>query len=270
MKNYHNFIMDDSTFSKRVGDHVNKVTSLAQHYVEPLNRAFNAAHVDLLRMHGPMMRLYNNRDYANNMHVHLRDQVKQHFANVPEAYFDEKPNRSFKLLIDGRKKGIDVFLAFILKKQGRGYRTANIPTKTVAKYSQQIINFLDFQPAFQDSLFDLTGSGKTTTVTNVPACANLVAGYQMDPTWSAFTQLAITMPISLHNIRLLADFTQVTAEQVAEIVDMPMPQTEQKTSRIRRRAADTPKRQTERRFIEESSTDVPESTNVRSINEGNR
>jgi len=260
--------MEDTALVERINDHIKKVQTLSSDYLGRLNSAFVAAQHDFVKLHSSMMRLYNARDYANNMHVHLRDQIKKHFADVPEAYFDDKSNRSFKLLIDGNVKGVDVFLAFILKKQGRGYRTANIKTKTVKEYSQQIIDYLTFEPIFQNLLFDIKGSGKTSTVINVPNCANLVAGYQIDPTWASFNQLAVTMPFSFRKIILLHDFTNVPAETAADIVDMSQPEI-QKPPRVTRRSVATPKRDNVRKFSELSTSDVAEDADIRKLNERN-
>lgn len=240
-------------------NYIKDLGRLGEYYSPLFNKAFEEALEDFNREHADTMRLYNTREMANIMHAHLRDRVKANFHAVDGIHFEEGSNTAFKVIIDGRPIGINAVGFVKLKKSSKFFRTSNIITKTVKRFMTQQTDNLSFTPAIQESLFpdlDISSGLKTTKVVNLPDFVNLVANYCPNKTWSAFNRLAITFPISINQVKMVVDFTEVIANVAEQVVDIqPQPVTKS-SKRVRsRRSADKPGRTKLRKFIESASMD---------------
>jgi|GEM_PF-3868492 len=219
-------------------EHVTKLCAyieplIAQSYKEALDE-FNASHRDT-------MYLYNKSDMASNMHAHVRGRVRINFRNLSWAHIIDDPGKAFMLLINGSVVGIPIFLGIKFKKQGYGFRTANIQTESVKHFNSQQIEYMEYLPHIQVAL-PLTGM--KDKVKNPPKGNNIVAGYTPETTWAGFKKCAFTFPFGGRNVKLISEITVLEFEQ--EVLNQK--EEAPKTDRVRRRLH-IAKKQEPRKFI---------------------
>lgn len=233
---------------------------LGEYHKDRFHKAFTEALEDFNKHYAKTMRFFNKREKANVMHAHLRHRIKTIFRGVSGVYFDERPNRAFKIILDGRPVGINAIGFVKLKKSSKYLKTSNILTKTVENFMTQQLDNLTFTPVIQHSLFGNTEESglKTDRIVNLPDFVNLMACYCPNKTWSDFDRLAVTFPVSIKNVKLVSDFTEIVSESVAEVVDI-QPRTSvkpQKKQRVRQRQNKMkPTRKQLRKFVESQGTE---------------
>ena len=232
---------------------------LGEIHKERFYLAFNNALTQFNDEQAKCMRLYNGREKANCMHAYLRHHLKKVFRGVKGVYFDERPNRAFKIILDGRPYNLQAVAFVKIKKSAKNLRTANIKTKTVVDFMTQQMDKLDFMPIIQHSLFENVPELKQATVVNIPDFVNLIASYCPNKIWSDFERLAVSFPISIEKIKLVNDFTDVITETNAEVVDMKpqtTAQTEQRKRVRQRQNIQQPTRKKLRKIVESREKEV--------------
>jgi hypothetical protein len=187
---------------------------------------------------------------ASNMQAHVRGRIRANFSKVPWATVIDKPGKAFMLLTDGSIVGIPVYLGIKFKKQGYGFRTANIQTQSVISFNSQQIEYLGYLPHIQVALplphlKDKLG--------NPPRGNNIVAGNTPDATWSELKRLAFTFPFGGRKVKLISEITILEAEEAVSEKHAASQENETqapKVERIRRRSnAASGKRTEERKFV---------------------
>ena len=210
-------------------------------YIEPLVlKSYREALEEFNTTHASTMYLYNKSDMASNMHAHVRGRIRVNFNGLCWAHIIDEPGKSaFMLLVNGNVIDIPIFLGIKFKKQGYGFRTANIQTESVKQFNSQQIEYIDYLPHIQVALPLPHLKDK---VKNPPKGNNVVAGYTPDATWSEFKRLAFTLPFGGRKIRLISEITVLEVEEAFR-EETPNIQEVPKTDRVRRRANQADKRE---------------------------
>lgn len=227
-----------------------RVTSLCRH-IEPLVFAsYQEALEEFNKNHAPTMYLYSKSDMASNMHAHVRGRIRANFSGLWWAHIIDEPGKSaFMLLINGKVIGIPIFLGIKFKKQGYGFRTANIQTESVKHFNSQQVEYLDYLPHIQVALPLPHLKDK---LKNPPKGNNIVAGYTPDATWSQLKRFAFTFPFGGRKVRLISEITVLDVEAVSQV---ETPQELPKTDRIRRRRDKQANTQEPRKFVAKATAE---------------
>lgn len=257
--------MSDESVIPTLESYIENLGNLGEHYKNLFNKSFNEAMKDVNDQYADTMKLYNPREMANVMHAHLRDRIKKNFRGLPGVDFDERPNRAFRIILDGRPIGINAVGFVKIKKSTKFFRTSNILTRAVREFMTQQNKHLNFTPEIQASLFPDEDTGlKPTRIVNLPSFVNLIACYVPNKIWSAFERLAVTFPVSINQIKLVSDFTEIAAHATADIIPMQPRYVSQQTNRVRSRQ--TGKKQTRkqlRKYIERYEPAVENQENIK-------
>lgn len=227
------------------------VTELCS-YIEPLIAlSYREALEEFNTKHAATMYLYSKSDMASNMHAHVRGRIRINFQKLPWAHIiDEPGKRAFMLLVNGNIVGIPVYLGIKFKKQGYGFRTANIQTQSVKNFNSQQIEYLGYLPHIQVALPLPHLKDK---LKNPPKGNNIVAGYTPDAAWSEFKRVAFTFPFAGRKVKLISEITMLDVETVSADTETPRREEAPKTERVRRRRAAQAGKKVEqpRRFVAE-------------------
>ena len=105
-----------------------KLARLFEHHQPLFKRTYDEAMSDFNKDFAHVRHKFVKRDYANCMHICVRDRVKANFESVPGAYPVELPKKPFTLILDGSVIGINVIAIIIFKKQSESLTTASIQT----------------------------------------------------------------------------------------------------------------------------------------------
>jgi hypothetical protein len=211
-----------------------KLARLFEHYHPLFKRTYDEAMADFNKDFAHVRHKFVKRDYANCMHICVRDRVKQNFEGVPGAYPLELPRKPFTLILDGSVNGIDVVAIVIFKKQSESLATASIQTRAVRDFNTQVTRLSQYVPHVQLAFPWQFAKAKVANPPP-PKSANIVAGYKPNALFTECERLALALPLSRHSAQLIADFTH-TQTQPAQVIPMQRHRQEgPATPKVRRR-----------------------------------
>src|ERR1044072_2236240 len=129
-----------------------RLARLFEYHQPRFKRTYDEAMADFNKDFAHVRHKFVKRDYANCMHICVRDRVKANFEGLPGAYPVELPKKPFTLIIDGSEIGIDVIAIIIFKKQSESLTTASIQTKAVRDFNTQVTRLSQYVPHIQLAL----------------------------------------------------------------------------------------------------------------------
>jgi hypothetical protein len=214
-------------------EYESKLAQLFEYHQPRFKRTYDEAMADFNKDFAHVRHKFVKRDYANCMHICVRDRVKRNFEGVPGAYPVELPKKPFTLILDGSVIGIDVVAIIIFKKQSESLATANIQTKAVQDFNTQVSRLSQYVPHIQLA-FPWPDTKSKVTNPPSPKSANIVAGYKPNAVFTECERLAIAFPLSRRSARLIVDFTHAQTES-SRVIPMQRNHQTAVKSKVRRR-----------------------------------